>query len=115
MEPYDWYNRVGYKDSSALKPGRRVLYEEHALFPELDEKYYEHLRSIRLPKKPYEISPRGFVKIAKSDREWHDPRNRNRRIYEAVIHAVLSPTEVTFSEGGSGVGIHCIVDVFEDD
>jgi len=34
MEPYDWYNEVGYKDSSALKPGVRVLYEEHALFPE---------------------------------------------------------------------------------
>jgi hypothetical protein len=111
MEDYDWYNEVGYKDSSELKPGVRVLYEEHALFPELDELYYQRLRSIRLPVKPAEVSPRGFVKIASSDQEWHDPRNRNRRIYEAVIHAVLSPTEVSFHEGGPGVGIQCIVDV----
>ncbi|MEM2001037.1 MAG: hypothetical protein QXT77_00130, partial [Candidatus Methanomethylicaceae archaeon] len=83
MEPYDWYNEVGYRDSSELKPGTRVLYEEHALFPELDELYYERLRSIRLPERPCRISPRGFVKIAESDLEWHDPRNRNRRIYEA--------------------------------
>lgn len=56
MELYDWYNEVEYKDPSALKPGTRVLYEEHALFPELDEKYYERLRSIRLPEKPYRTS-----------------------------------------------------------
>jgi len=112
MEPYDWYNEIGYKDSSALKPGVRVLYEEHALFPELDELYYKRLRSIRLPEKPAEISPGGFVKIASSDFEWHDPRNRNRRIHEAVIREVLSPTEVIF-EGGARVGIHCIVDVLD--
>lgn len=110
--PYDWYNEISYRDSSQLKSGVQVLYEEHALFPELDEEYYTRLRRIRIPTKPYYVSPRGFVKISASDWEWHDPRNRRRRIHDAVIHAVLSPTEVAFHEG-SRTGIQIIVDVLE--
>lgn len=109
---YDWYNEVGYRDSTQLKAGIHVLYEEHALFPELDEGYYKRLQRIRIPTSPYQTSPRGFVKISQSDGEWHDPRNRNRRIHETIIHSVLSPTEVAFGEG-NGVGIQSIVDILE--
>lgn len=110
--PYDWYNEIGFRDSTQLKKGRTVLYEEHALFPELDEGYYRQLQRVRIPEQPYQVSPRGFVKISKSDSEWHDPRNRRRRIHDAVIHAILSPTEVAFHEGHS-VGIQIIVDVLD--
>lgn len=81
MQPYDWYNEIGYKDQSALKPGRRVLYEDPL---DLDEDTGEWLASIKLPVRPYEVSPRGFVKISKSDIYWHDPRERTRRIHENV-------------------------------
>lgn len=115
MEPHDWYNEIGYRDSSELKAGTRVPYEEHALFPDIDEAYYDLLSSFKLPEKPYRVSPRGFVKIAESDHEWHDPRNRRRRIHEAVICRVRSPTEVSFCEEGPGIGIQCIVDILKDD
>lgn len=108
--PWDWYNEVGFRDSADLARGTRVLYEEHALFPELDEPYFRRNRRIRLPDNPWETSPRGFVHVAESDPEWHDPRDRERRIYEAEIYEVLSPTTIAFHKAHS-VGIQCIVDV----
>jgi hypothetical protein len=82
---YDWYNEIGYRDTSELVPGTRVLYEEHALFPEMDEEYYAQYRRIRIPENPFATSPRGFVKIDARSLEWHDPRKRDRRIYETTL------------------------------
>jgi Predicted nucleotide-binding protein containing TIR-like domain len=109
---YDWYNEIGYKNATELKKGVSVLFEENAMFPEIDEEYYRRLQRIRIPENPYEVSPRGFVKISQSDSEWIDPRNRRRRIHDTTISEVLSPTEVSFGSG-FGVGIQCIVDVLQ--
>jgi ribokinase len=113
---YGWYNEIGYRDATELRTGVRVLYEEDRLLPEIDEEYD------RIPENPYEVSPRGFVKID-PDSGWIDPRNRRRRIYCASVDDVLSPTEVLPTEllsqtkvsfvGGSGVSIQCIVDILQ--
>jgi hypothetical protein len=100
---YDWYNEIGYKDTSELVPTTRVLYQENAMFPDLDEQYYEQLRRIRIPTVPFAVSPRGFVKVAPQDDFWLDPRKRDRRIYQTTLR---DPVDLSQS---------CIVDILPPD
>ncbi|MBY0431023.1 MAG: hypothetical protein K2Q10_07490 [Rhodospirillales bacterium] len=85
---YDWYCEIGFTNCSQLTPGVHVLYEEHAMFPDLDEKEYKRLRNIKIHNDPYKISPRGFILLSKGMHDWIDPRDRNRRIYKSRLRDV---------------------------
>jgi hypothetical protein len=118
LHNYDWYNEIGYRDFSALKPGVHVLFEEHSLLIDGDEPFYQRLRNIRIPDKVYKILPRGFLQIDPSDNFWIDPRDRNRRIYDANIVLVTPHGEVKFGSNPDSVNLvtsrRCIVDILPD-
>ena len=46
---YDWYSSIGHRDFSSLKIGSRVLYEEAALLPGLDQGERDNAQSAKLP------------------------------------------------------------------
>ncbi len=112
---YDWYDEIGYEDFSQIRKGVKVLYEEHALFPDIDEEYYKKLRKIKIPIEVYKKSIRGFIKIDKSDDFWIDPRNRDRRIYSTTVFKVTKYGELQFTGSGNPiVSRRCIVDILDD-
>jgi hypothetical protein len=106
---YDWSSEVGESGFEIIQPGLTVLYEEHSLDSAYDEAQYRKNRQVRIPKEPFKVSPRGFVLLAKSDWEWLDPRDRNRRICMGTISEVLPDGRVRFS--GAPIVIGDIVDV----
>jgi len=81
-----------------------ILYEEISLLSDLDERFYAENRQTFIPDNPYQTSPLGFVKVEKSDQEWIDPRDRNRRICEGIIQEITLGGKVRLSGNPFAVG-----------
>jgi DNA-binding winged helix-turn-helix (wHTH) protein len=110
---YDWSSEVGELAYDSMRVGLRILYEEHALLPELDEPVYRRNRQVRIPPRPFATSPRGFVKLVADDFEWIDPRDRNRRICDGRILRVLPDGRVQMEKNGRPLIVGDVVDVLD--
>ncbi len=80
-----------------LKVGMKILYRERAILPIFDEEQFERnrdflektLQEIRSgERKPYLVSPRGFILVEENDLEWMDTNNLRRRVHFGIIRLI---------------------------
>jgi hypothetical protein len=109
--------RRSIMDISELKPGMKILYEERALFSEMDDEHYERQKEFLTEEafaSAYARSPRGYLLPGEHSLEWVDPNNPRRRVVLGVI-VQIRDGEIFLGECGTGLSPDDVLEVLPND